>query len=77
MAATDSTLTADKALPGLGERFSGAVLRPGDANYDPARALWNAAADRRPALIARARTDADVVAAGNALVRANEGGAKP
>ena len=36
------------------------ILTPGDAGYDDARRLWNAAIDRRPAHIVRARTAADV-----------------
>jgi FAD/FMN-containing dehydrogenase len=43
--------------------FSGAMLRPGDADYDQARRVWNGAIDRQPALIARCRGTADVVAA--------------
>jgi FAD/FMN-containing dehydrogenase len=39
------------------------VLRPGDAGYQPARALWNGAIDRRPGLIARCQGAADVAAA--------------
>ena len=36
------------------------VLSAGDAGYDDARRLWNAAIDRRPALIARPRDARDV-----------------
>jgi FAD/FMN-containing dehydrogenase len=47
----------------LAERIEGEVIAPGDAAYDEARAIWNGMIDRRPALIARCRTSADVVAA--------------
>ncbi|GAC1368462.1 MAG: FAD-binding oxidoreductase [Pseudarthrobacter sp.] len=33
--------------------LQGAVLRPGDSDYEEARRIWNGAIDRRPALIAR------------------------
>ena len=33
--------------------FQGELLGPEDAGYDQARRLWNAAIDKRPALIAR------------------------
>ena len=51
------TLQAFKA------RLRGEVLLPGDAGYDEVRQIWNAMIDRRPALIARCRSAADVVQA--------------
>jgi FAD/FMN-containing dehydrogenase len=42
--------------------FGGDVIRPADSGYDDARRLWNAVYDRRPALIARPTSTADVVA---------------
>ena len=33
-------------------RLSGAIVRPGDPEYDTARAVWNGMIDRRPAIIA-------------------------
>jgi FAD/FMN-containing dehydrogenase len=47
----------------LRERLRGELLRPGDAGYEQARALWNGAIDRRPGLIARCQGTADVAAA--------------
>jgi FAD/FMN-containing dehydrogenase len=43
--------------------FSGEVFAPGDAGYEPARAIFNGSIDRRPALIAQACDAADVAAA--------------
>ena len=43
--------------------FTGTVIRPDETGYDAARAIWNAMHDRRPALIARPRSAADVAAA--------------
>jgi len=43
----------------------GPLIRPGDANYDLARRVWNGNVDRRPALIARCMGVADVRSAVN------------
>jgi FAD/FMN-containing dehydrogenase len=43
--------------------FGGELLRGSDPGYDAARHLWNAMIDKRPAVIARCRSAADVVAA--------------
>ena len=43
--------------------FRGDVLLPGDADYDDVRAIWNAMANRKPALIARCARPEDVVQA--------------
>jgi FAD/FMN-containing dehydrogenase len=47
----------------LRDAMQGTVLAPGDDGYDAARTLWNAMIDRRPALIARCTSAADVAAA--------------
>ena len=47
----------------LRDHFAGTVLTASDAGYDSARAVWNGAIDRRPAVIARCTTTADIAAA--------------
>jgi FAD/FMN-containing dehydrogenase len=44
----------------LGEALRGELIRPTDQAYDSAREIWNAAHDRRPALVARCAGVADV-----------------
>jgi FAD/FMN-containing dehydrogenase len=51
------------AFARLRERFGGPLIRPGDADYDDARAIWNGAIDRRPGLIARCSGPRDVAEA--------------
>jgi FAD/FMN-containing dehydrogenase len=58
-------------MPELDERdvsrlraeLAGQLLLPADAGYDAARSVWNGAIDRRPAVIARCATSADVAQA--------------
>ncbi|MCA1844426.1 MAG: FAD-binding oxidoreductase, partial [Actinobacteria bacterium] len=54
-------LTGPDAVHQLREQFSGQVLQPGDAGYDDARQVHNGRIDKRPAVIARCQTTADVV----------------
>ncbi|MFJ8795611.1 FAD-binding oxidoreductase [Streptomyces sp. NPDC102462] len=55
--------TAGAALAALRADLTGDVFAPSDAGYDAARAVFNAAVDRRPAVIARCADTADVVRA--------------
>jgi hypothetical protein len=54
----------------LGDNLHGDLIRPGDPDYDEARAVWNGMIDRYPRLIVRPVTVEDVVAAVN-LAREN------
>src|SRR5438094_9017308 len=50
-------------LSRLKARFKGKVIEPGDPAYEQARVVWNAIADRRPAVIAQCTSPDDVVTA--------------
>jgi len=51
---------ADNARQELGAGFEGELIGPDDAQYEEARALFNAMIDKRPALIARCASAEDV-----------------
>ena len=55
------TISAD-ALKNFRQQHRGALIGPDDARYEEARRVWNAMVDRRPAVIARPRGAADVIA---------------
>src|SRR5262245_56649014 len=50
-------------LDKLRRSFSGDIIAPDAAGYDDARRVWNAMFDRRPALVVRHTSVADVQAA--------------
>jgi FAD/FMN-containing dehydrogenase len=58
---TAPTVLGDGTVAELAESVRGQVIRPGDEGYDEARAIWNGAHDRHPALILRCAGVADVV----------------
>jgi FAD/FMN-containing dehydrogenase len=58
--ATDMTAASIDAFRNT---FTGTALTSGDDNYDTARAVWNGAIDRRPAVIARCSSAGDVAQA--------------
>ncbi|MEK9283827.1 MULTISPECIES: FAD-binding oxidoreductase [unclassified Bradyrhizobium] len=49
------------AAADLGASFGGQLLKPGDEGYEEARKVHNGLVDKRPALIARCRSAADVM----------------
>ena len=53
------SVLAEKEIEG----FDGVVIARGDDRYDEARALWNGMIDKRPSVLLRCRSTADVVAA--------------
>jgi FAD/FMN-containing dehydrogenase len=65
MSTTDGSRTAvpGSAIDLFRQSLAGAVLLPGGPGYDDARAVWNAMINRRPGLIARCASAADVAQA--------------
>jgi FAD/FMN-containing dehydrogenase len=63
MAATvgERDIIGEATLGELESTLRGHLVRPGDPDYDQARAVWNAAHDRRPALVIRCAGTADVM----------------
>ncbi|MGA7672002.1 MAG: FAD-binding oxidoreductase [Nitrolancea sp.] len=61
----DAALLDDAALQAFRDQLRGPLLLPEDPDYDAARIVWNAMIDHHPALIARARGAADVMATVN------------
>src|SRR3954453_15901164 len=63
---TEATMThplGEATLAEFEAGLSGRLIRPDDWGYDEARAIWNGAHDRRPALIVRCAGVADVMRA--------------
>ena len=58
---TDTAMVEQLGMPDAS--FSGEMIRPGDPSFDEARRAHNGAIDKRPALILRCRSTADIVAA--------------
>jgi hypothetical protein len=61
-AATIPHVLGEATLDELEQGLRGQLVRPGDDGYDEARAIWNGAHDRRPALIVRCDGDRGVQA---------------
>src|SRR5215210_7577963 len=57
------TAPTSAQIDDLRRSFSGDVIEPASAGYDDARRVWNAMFDRRPALVVRPTSVADVQAA--------------
>lgn len=60
-----SKTNTDRQLAGAGlrrleDQLAGPVIRPGDADYDDARAVWNGSIDRQPSAIVRCQQLSDI-----------------
>src|SRR5579859_519644 len=51
---------SEEVYSSLHQKFKGDLLRPGDADYEDARVVWNGMAARKPGLIARCVDISDV-----------------
>ncbi|MGH3445467.1 MAG: FAD-binding oxidoreductase [Nocardioidaceae bacterium] len=58
----EHTVQAGPPYDALAASLRGVLTRPGDADYDQARAVYNAMIDKHPAAIAHCRDVADVIA---------------
>jgi hypothetical protein len=58
-----TTKVTTATIDDLAADFSGELIQPDDPLYDQARQIWNGQIQRRPALVARCRGVADVIAA--------------
>jgi FAD/FMN-containing dehydrogenase len=61
--APDISTLEESAVAAFASALRGGLVRPGDAEYDHARTVYNAMIDKRPALIAHCVDAADVIAA--------------
>jgi FAD/FMN-containing dehydrogenase len=63
----DTTASAlrDEDVLSLQRSLDGELIRPGDAEYEAVRKVWNGMIDRHPALVARCANTQDVVACVN------------
>jgi len=52
-----------ETIESLRQKIAGSVVTPEDPKYDDARRVWNAAVNRRPAVIAQCTSAQDVAAA--------------
>src|SRR5258706_15302602 len=53
--------TISQLASALAGTFAGQLLKPGDDGYEAARRVHNGLVDKRPAMIARCRSEADAV----------------
>ena len=56
-------MISEKAVEEFGDSLRGEIIKPGDANYDEVRKIWNAMIDRNPTFIVKVASADDVQAA--------------